>query len=131
MPRSTTETTGISGSGTVSRMALIRSSAPASRGAAVAMALPDGVGIGARQELHRREQMAEMLAVMADASAARGARIGRQGKRSLAQHRLDPCVEPGTQCPAIDGDAIGGERQLGLVHVEHLFDWCWRFVEEM
>src|SRR5688572_23008962 len=52
-------------------------------------ALPDGVGIGARQILHHRQQMPEMLAVMPSSSAEDRALIGRYIQLGFGQYRAN------------------------------------------
>ena len=68
------------------RRSRARSRRPASAWKCSAI-LPDRVGIGARQILHHREQMAEMLAVMAAPAAEDRALVGRHLELRLGQHR--------------------------------------------
>ena len=51
--------------------------------------LPGRVGVGARQELHHREQMAEMLAVVAAPAAEDRALVGGRLELRFGEHRRD------------------------------------------
>ena len=67
-----------------------RSPRPSAHGNARPCArLPGRVGIGARQELHHREQMAEMLAVVAAPAAEDRALVGGRFELRFGKHRGD------------------------------------------
>src|SRR6476646_11623380 len=51
--------------------------------------LPGRVRVGARQELHHREQVTEMLAVVPAPAAEDGALVGGLLQLCIAQHRRD------------------------------------------
>src|SRR5829696_7427978 len=51
--------------------------------------LPDGVGVRTRQELHHRQHMAQMLAVMAAPAAEDRPLVGRHPQLGRGQHVTD------------------------------------------
>src|SRR5712692_6020304 len=76
--------------------------------------------ICALQELHLREEMAEMLGVPAAASAALHPPRCRARQRRLGEHASDAALPFGLEQCRVDGEALSDQRLLDGVALEHL-----------
>src|SRR3954453_20164258 len=116
MPRSTTETAGISGSGT-------SASQPQTCwavGRVAGVMSPGRIRVGALQELHLGEEIAEMLAVQpALAAALHPAPLGPLQRLLLegAAHMLQPGLAQGRE---VGRHALPDQLLFDRVHLEHL-----------
>src|SRR5215210_3427603 len=78
--------------------------------------LPGRVGVGARQELHHREQMAEMLAVMAAPAAEDWPLVGGGCEFCFAEHRCDRGAIIVLEAARIGRNAAVDRRLQHIVH---------------
>src|SRR5258708_28532393 len=93
---------------------------PSARGSG--RSLPGGVGVAARKELHLREQMPEMLAVVAAASTEDGPLVGWGFELGFGENGRDRRAIFGLEHARIQR-ASGIDRRLQpLVHLEQLAD---------
>src|SRR5689334_5520262 len=74
----------------------------------------------ALQRLQFAEEMAEMLAVVADAATLLHPVIGRKRQRRLGNDAADDSVPPRLQARRVDRDAGIDQAALGVVDREHL-----------
>ena len=107
-PRSAIVSTGISGSQT-SRLRQA-APAPAMRLRPPAPCSPGRPGVGALHMLHHAEQVPEVLAVPAGASAGLHPLVGRPGQRGPGQHRICRFIPRIAQRCRVDCDARRNKR---------------------
>src|SRR3954471_17464231 len=82
--------------------------------------LPGRVAIGTRQELHRRQQMAEMLAVVAASAAEDRALLGRRFELGFSEHGGDSRAILFLEAARIGRDAAIDPGLKRFVHLEQL-----------
>src|SRR5688572_24473398 len=109
MPRSVTEITGISGSGTWASQSQT-SAVPGRVSVVILPPSPGRAGVGALEELQVGEDEAEVLGVDAALAALVGEAALGDGQRRLGEDVAHRRLPGGLQARRVGGDAGGGDR---------------------
>src|SRR5688572_26970948 len=118
IPSSTTLIAGTSGSGTVSSTA--KASSRVSIAGPREVRLPTRARVRPGDDLHRREEVAEMFTVPSATAAMLHHAVGGTRERRALEHVIHDHVPAHPEAGVIDGDACAGNGRVHVIGFEEL-----------